>query len=223
MTRARRLAAEALGTGLLVTTVVGSGIMAERLPDDVALQLIGNTLPTGAMLVVLISVLGPVSGAHLNPAVTLVLALRRQTAWSDVVPYMLAQVSGGIAGTWLAHLMFAMPVFVLSSTARSGPGQWLAEAVATFGLVTVILAGGAASRPSVAWLVGLYITAAYWFTSSTSFANPAVTVARALTSSFSGIALADVAAFVLAQFAGAVLALGLTRWLLEPPTEGDVR
>lgn len=223
MTRARRLAAEALGTGLLVTTVVGSGIMAERLTDDVALQLIGNTLPTGAMLVVLISVLGPVSGAHLNPAVTLVLALRRQTAWSDVVPYMLAQVSGGIAGTWLAHLMFAMPVFVLSSTARSGPGQWLAEAVATFGLVTVILAGGAASRPSVAWLVGLYITAAYWFTSSTSFANPAVTLARALTSSFSGIALADVAAFVLAQLAGAVLALGLTRWLLETPTEGDVR
>ena len=159
----RRLAAEALGTGLLVATVVGSGIMAESLTKDVALALLGNTLPTGAILVVLITILGPISGAHFNPAVTLVFALKRDLTARDALLYVAAQVAGGIAGTLIAHAMFAMPLWDASLKMRTGGAQWLAEVVAAFGLVTTILAGVRFARASVPWLVGLYITAAYWF------------------------------------------------------------
>ena len=211
---ARRLVAEALGTLFLVATVIGSGIMADRLTDDVALTLLGNTLPTGAMLVVLITILGPISGAHFNPVVTMVMALRGQ--WGGVAAYVAAQVAGGVAGTMLAHAMFDLPLLQLSQTPRSGTGQWLAEAVASFGLIATIL-GGLRHRPdAVPWLVGLYIIAAYWFTASTSFANPAVAVARALTASFAGIRPADVPAFVLAEIAGALMAAAVMGWLLAP-------
>lgn len=211
----RRLAAEAVGTAFLAAAVVGSGLMAERLTGDAALALLCNTLPTGAMLVVLIAVLGPVSGAHLNPAVTAAFALRREIPPRDAAAYVLAQVAGGVAGTMAAHLMFAGPALQFSSTARTGPSLWLAEAIAAFGLVSVILAGVRFDRRSLPWLVGLYITAAYWFTASTSFANPAVTVARSLTDSFSGIRPADAPAFIVAQLAGALAALALTNWLLR--------
>lgn len=167
----RRLVAEALGTALLVATVIGSGIMAETLTKDVALALLGNTLPTGAILVVLIAVLGPISGAHFNPAVSLVFALKRELSAHDALFYVVAQIVGGILGTILAHLMFALPLVELSLKIRSGPPQWLAEAVATFGLIAVILGGLRFRSEAVPWLVGLYITAAYWFTASTSFAN----------------------------------------------------
>ncbi|MDN2567017.1 aquaporin family protein [Aquibium sp. A9E412] len=212
----RRLAAEALGTGLLVATVVGSGIMADGLTDDRALALLANTLPTGAILVVLIVALGPVSGAHLNPAVTLVFALRGDLRAGTAAGYGAAQVAGGIAGSLLAHAMFALPVLQVGTTVRSGSGQWLAEAVAAFGLVFVILAGLRHRAEAVAWLVGLYITAAYWFTASTAFANPAVAVARGLSDTFAGIRPADVPAFVAAECAGAVAALWLAGWLLAP-------
>jgi glycerol uptake facilitator-like aquaporin len=203
----RRFVAEALGTALLVATVVGSGIMAETLTSDGAVALLGNTLPTGAILVVLISVLGPVSGAHFNPAVTLVLALRGELPPGEAASYGLAQLAGAITGTMLAHAMFGHPILELSQHARGGAGQWLGEVVATFGLVTVIL-GGLRSRPeTVPWLVGLYITAAYWFTSSTSFANPAVTIVRSLTDTFSGIRPIDAVAFIAAQFVGAGCAM----------------
>ena len=211
---ARRLVAEALGTGLLVATVVGSGIMAERLTGDPAVALLGNTIPTGAILFVLITVLGPISGAHFNPAVSLVMALQRTLPWSAAALYIVAQLAGGIAGTMLAHLMFEAPAIVLGDHVRSGTGQWLSEGVATFGLVLTILAGLRYRPQAIPALVGAYIVAAYWFTASTSFANPAVTVARALTDSFSGIRPADAPAFILAQVAGAILALGLCRWLL---------
>ena len=211
---ARRLVAEALGTGLLVATVVGSGIMAERLTGDPAVALLGNTIPTGAILFVLITVLGPISGAHFNPAVSLVMALQRTLPWSAAALYVVAQLAGGIAGTMLAHLMFEAPAIVLGDHVRSGTGQWLSEGVATFGLVLTILAGLRYRPQAIPALVGAYIVAAYWFTASTSFANPAVTVARALTDSFSGIRPADAPAFILAQVAGAILALGLCRWLL---------
>jgi glycerol uptake facilitator-like aquaporin len=212
----RRLAAEALGAGLLVATVVGSGIMATKLTKDVGLALLGNTLPTGAILVVLILVLGPVSGAHFNPAVSLVMAWRSRLPWSEVVPYGAAQIAGGIVGALAAHLMFELPLWQASQTARTGAAQWFAEFVATFGLLLTII-GIVRFRPeSVAMAVGLYITAAYWFTSSTSFANPAVTIARAFTDTFSGIAPADVPAFVIAQIAGAFAAAGLAGWLFEP-------
>ena len=211
---ARRLVAEALGTGLLVATVVGSGIMAERLTGDPAVALLGNTIPTGAILFVLITVLGPISGAHFNPAVSLVMALQRTLPWSAAALYIVAQLAGGIAGTMLAHLMFEAPAIVLGDHIRSGTGQWLSEGVATFGLVLTILAGLRYRPQAIPALVGAYIVAAYWFTASTSFANPAVTVARALTDSFSGIRPADAPAFILAQVAGAILALGLCRWLL---------
>lgn len=203
-----RLAAEALGTGLLVATVVGSGIMADRLTDDVALALLGNTLPTGAILFVLITILGPLSGAHFNPAVTAVFALRGDLPAREAGPYVAAQIVGGIAGTLVAHLMFEQAgLVVFSETARTGGAQWFAEVVATFGLVLTIL-GGLRSRPdAIPMLVGLYITAAYWFTASTSFANPAVAVARSLTDTFSGIRPGDLPGFVLAELAGAVLAL----------------
>ena len=212
----RRLVAEALGTALLVATVVGSGIMAESLTRDVALALLGNTLPTGAMLVVLISVLGPISGAHFNPAVTAVFALRRELAAGEAAGYVAAQIAGGIAGTLLAHAMFDLPLWEVSLKVRTGGAQWLAEAVAAFGLVATILAGLRFNRPAIPWLVGLYITAAYWFTSSTSFANPAVAIARSLTNTFSGIRPVDLPGFVVAEFAGAIAALVLMNWLLAP-------
>ncbi len=164
----RRLVAEALGTMLLVATVVGSGIMADSLTDDTALALLGNTLATGAMLVVLITILGPISGAHFNPVVSMVFALRRELPASSLPAYIIAQIAGGIAGTMLAHGMFALPLLQASETVRSGGAQWLSEATATFGLVFVILAGIRFRADAVAWLVGLYITAAYWFTASTS-------------------------------------------------------
>lgn len=214
---ARRLVAEALGTAVLVATVVGSGIMADRLTDDVALALLGNTVPTGAILVVLITILGPLSGAHFNPAVTAVFVARRELSAGDGLAYACAQVAGGIAGTLVAHLMFEHAPFALSATVRTGPAQWLAEAVATFTLVAVIL-GGLRFRPeAIPLLVGLTITAAYWFTASTSFANPAVAIARSLTDTFAGIRPADLPGFILAEFAGAFLALGLMGWLLAAP------
>ncbi|MGC5841720.1 MIP/aquaporin family protein [Mesorhizobium abyssinicae] len=213
----RRLAAEALGTAMLVAAVIGSGIMADRLTHDVALALLCNTLPTGAILVVLITILGPISGAHFNPAVTLVFGLRHQIGRDAALTYMAAQVAGGILGTLMAHAMFDMPLFSLSTTVRSGAGLWIAEAVATFGLVFTILAGLRFRADAIPWLVGLYIVAAYWFTASTSFANPAVAVARALSNTFAGIRPFDVSAFVAAQLAGALVAMALAGWLLAEP------
>jgi glycerol uptake facilitator-like aquaporin len=213
-TLSRRLVAEALGTGLLVATVVGSGIMAERLAGgNVALALLGNTIATGAILVVLISVLGPVSGAHFNPVVTLVMALRRELAAPQAFAYGVMQVIGGVLGTWLAHAMFALPLLQLSNTLRSGPAQWLSEVVATFMLLLTILLGGRFVPAHLPALVGLTITAAYWFTASTSFANPAVTIARALTRTFSGIDPRHVPLFIVAQLAGALAAAALVRWM----------
>ena len=211
----RRLVAEALGTALLVATVVGSGIMAETLTRDVALALLGNTIPTGAILVVLITILGPISGAHFNPAVTLVFWLRRELGPREAAGYVGAQVAGGIIGTIAAHAMFALPLLDASLKVRTGGAQWLAEGIAAFGLVVTILAGLRFARASVPWLVGLYITAAYWFTSSTSFANPAVAVARSLTNTFSGIRPIDLPGFIAAELAGAVVALILMTWLLR--------
>jgi glycerol uptake facilitator-like aquaporin len=215
----RRLAAEALGTGLLVTTVVGSGIMAESLTKDVALALLGNTLPTGAILVVLITILGPISGAHFNPAVSLVFALKRDLSPRETALYVVAQVAGGIVGTVVAHAMFALPLVDASLKARTGGAQWFAEGVAAFGLVATILAGIRFERASVPWLVGLYITAAYWFTASTSFANPAVAIARSFTNTFSGIRPTDLPGFILAEFAGALVGLALMTWLLRAADE----
>jgi glycerol uptake facilitator-like aquaporin len=211
----RRFVAEALGTALLVATVVGSGIMAETLTKDVALALLGNTLATGAILVVLITILGPISGAHFNPAVTLVFALRRELTPREASSYTLAQVAGGIVGTMVAHAMFALPLLDASLKIRTGGAQWLAEGVAAFGLVATILAGIRFERAAVPWLVGLYITAAYWFTSSTSFANPAVAIARSMTNSFSGIRPVDLPGFIAAELGGAVAALVLMNWLLR--------
>jgi glycerol uptake facilitator-like aquaporin len=214
-TLARRLAAEALGTGLLVATVVGSGIMAETLTKDMGLALLGNTLPTGAILVVLITVLGPISGAHFNPAVSLVFALKRDLGPRDASLYVGAQIAGGIVGTFAAHLMFGLPVLEMSMKTRTGGPQWFAEWVATFGLIVTILGGLRFARESVPWLVGLYITAAYWFTASTSFANPAVVIARSLSNTFSGIRPADAPAFIAAQLVGASCGLVLAGWLLD--------
>ena len=211
----RRLAAEALGTALLVSTVVGSGIMAETLTKDVALTLLGNTLPTGAILVVLITILGPISGAHFNPAVTMVFAIKRDLEPRQAALYVGAQVVGGILGTIAAHLMFALPVLDASLKVRSGGAQWFAESVATFGLVATILGGIRFERTAVPWLVGLYITAAYWFTASTSFANPAVAIARSFTNTFSGIRPIDLPGFVVAELLGAACALALMSWLLR--------
>jgi glycerol uptake facilitator-like aquaporin len=217
----QRVAAEALGAALLVATVVGSGIMAESLTKDVALALLGNTLPTGAMLVVLITILGPISGAHFNPAVSLVFALKRDLAARDAALYVMAQVVGGVAGTIVAHLMFALPLLDGSLRVRTGGAQWFAEWVATFGLVVTILAGIRFARASVPWLVGLYITAAYWFTASTSFANPAVAIARAFTNTFSGIRPLDLPGFIAAEFLGALCALVFAGWLLQAPAAVD--
>lgn len=212
----RRLVAEALGTALLVATVVGSGIMAETLTKDTALALLGNTLPTGAILVVLITILGPISGAHFNPAVSLVFALKRELTARDTALYIGAQIFGGILGTMVAHGMFALPLLAASMKARTGGAQWFAEAVAAFGLVATILAGIRFQRAAVPWLVGLYITAAYWFTASTSFANPAVAIARSFTNTFSGIRPVDLPGFIAAELFGAVLGMLLMTWLLRP-------
>ena len=217
----RRLVAEALGTALLVATVVGSGIMAESLTRDVALELLGNTLPTGAILVVLIAILGPISGAHFNPAVTLVFAIKRDLTPRDALAYVAAQIAGGILGTMVAHAMFALPLLDASLKARTGGAQWLAEGVAAFGLMATILGGIRFERAAVPWLVGLYITAAYWFTSSTSFANPAVAIARSLTNTFSGIRPVDLPGFIAAEFCGALAALLLMSWLLRTKGEGS--
>ena len=201
-----RLGAEFLGTLMLVTAVVGSGIMAERLTNDAGLALLANTIATAAILVVLITILAPVSGAHFNPAVSLVFAVRRELPAGELALYVAAQLIGGIIGTALAHLMFDLVPLVPGIQARTGASQWLAEAVATFALVLAIL-GGIRYRPdAVPWLVGLTIASAYWFTASTSFANPAVTLARGFTTTFSGIAPGDVPAFVAAQLAGALIA-----------------
>ena len=216
----RRLTAEALGTALLVATVVGSGIMAESLTRDAALALLGNTLPTGAILVVLITILGPISGAHFNPAVTLIFALKRELTPRDALLYIVVQIAGGIVGTMMAHAMFALPLLDASLKMRTGGAQWLAESVAAFGLVATILAGIRFERASVPWLVGLYITAAYWFTSSTSFANPAVAIARSMTNTFSGIRPTDLPGFIAAELCGAVAALMLMSWLLRAGGEG---
>lgn len=212
----RRVAAEALGTAFLVATVVGSGIMAETLTPDKAVALLGNTLPTGAILVVLITILAPISGAHFNPAVTLVFTVLRQLPMRLAGLYIGAQTLGGIAGTVTAHAMFGQSLVQASTHIRTGGAQWLSEGVATFGLVAVILAGVRFERKAVPWLVGLYITAAYWFTASTSFANPAVAVARSLSNTFSGIRPADLPGFIVAELAGALIAAGTMSWLLSP-------
>jgi len=200
----RRLAAEGVGAFFLFATVIGSGIMAENLAGgNDAVALLANTIATGAMLFVLITMLGPISGAHMNPAVSLAMALRGSIAWRDLAPYVAAQISIGILGAWAAHLMFDLPTLQLSVKARTGLGQWAGEAIATFGLILTII-GTARYRPAmVPASVALYITAAYWFTSSTSFANPAITIARSLSDSFAGIAPADVPLFIAAQLIGA--------------------
>jgi glycerol uptake facilitator-like aquaporin len=210
----RRLFAEGLGSALLFATVIGSGIMAEALAGgNVAVALLGNTLATAAMLFVLITMLGPVSGAQFNPAVTLVFALRRELSWREAGLFVAAQLAGGLIGVMIAHGMFDLPLLQTGTKMRTGPGQWLGEAVATFALVLTIL-GTIRHRPQwVPVAVACVITAGYWFTSSTSFANPAITLARAMTDSFSGIRPADVPGFIAAQFAGALLAAACGNWL----------
>jgi glycerol uptake facilitator-like aquaporin len=217
-TLARRLCAEWLGTAFLLAAVVGSGIMAQKLAGgNVALALLCNTIPTGAILAVLILVFGPISGAHFNPAVTLAFALRGEQPWSISGTYVVAQIVGGIVGVWAAHLMFELPVWQYSLTQRTGAGQWLAEFVATFGLLLTIFGCAARTPSAIPYAVGLYITSAYWFTASTSFANPAVTVARSLSDTFAGIAPGNVVGFILAQLLGAGAATILGRWLWEKP------
>jgi glycerol uptake facilitator-like aquaporin len=211
---ARRVAAEGVGAFFLFSCVIGSGIMAEHLSGGQnAIALLANTLATGAILFVLITVMGPISGAHMNPAVSLVAAARRELGWSDAAAYILAQFAFGILGAWAAHLMFGLPTLQLSVKARTGLGQWTGEAIATFGLILTILGTVRFRERWVPATVALYITAAYWFTSSTSFANPAITVARSLTNTFSGIAPNDVPLFILAQLFGAACAAVLARWL----------
>ncbi|WP_026359532.1 aquaporin [Sphingomonas sp. PR090111-T3T-6A] len=216
----RAILAEALGSFLLFATVIGSGIMAERLAGgNIAIALLGNTVATGAILFVLITMLAPLSGAHMNPAVTLVMRLRGHIRTDAAIAYVVAQIVGGILGVWMAHLMFDVPILQLSDRMRSGPGQWMAEAVATFGLVLTIL-GTARVRPdSIPASVALYITAAYWFTSSTSFANPAITIARSLSRSFAGIAPVCVPGFIAAQLAGALAAHLVSATIFDRPKE----
>lgn len=215
----RRLAAEALGTGLLLAIVIGSGIMGERLAGgNAAIALLGNTLATGAGLVVLITIFGPLSGAHFNPVVSLLFALRRELSWRDAAAYIAVQISGAVLGVWLAHAMFAAPLFQISAKLRDGGSQGLAEAVATFGLIGTILGALKFRAPATPLMVGLYITAAYWFTASTSFANPAVTLARSLSNTFAGIAPSSVPLFIACQIAGGTIAAALFGWLLKEPT-----
>lgn len=210
----RKLLAEGIGSAILFDTVVGSGIMAEGLSGgNVAVALLGNTLATGAILYVLITMLGPVSGAQFNPAVTLVMRLRGNSSWNEAAAVVLVQIGAGILGVWLAHAMFDLPILQLSAKSRSGPGQWLGEFVATFGLVLTILGTLRHKPEAVPTAVALFIVAGYWFTSSTSFANPAITIARSLSNSFAGIAPADAPGFILAQLAGALAAHYLTKAL----------
>jgi glycerol uptake facilitator-like aquaporin len=220
----RRLIAEGLGSALLVATVIGSGIMAEQLAGgNQAIALLGNTIPTGAILVVIITILGPVSGAHFNPAVTLVFAARGDTPWGEVVPYIVVQCVGAILGTVLAHLMFDLAPLAIGIKERSGPSQWLAEAVATFSLILTILGGLRYTPTAIPWLVGLVITAAYWFTASTSFANPAVTLARGFTTTFAGIAINHVPAFVIAQVVGSAIGAIVSAVLFPSPASRSAR
>jgi glycerol uptake facilitator-like aquaporin len=216
----RRLVSEALASALLLATVIGSGIMGARLAGgNVAIALLGNTLATGAMLPVLILIFGPVSGAHMNPAVSLAAAIEKSLPWRDVAPYALAQIIGGVLGVWAAHLMFDLPLLQLSTTLRTGPAQWFAESVATFGLLLTIFGCVARAPATTPFAVGLYITAAYWFTASTSFANPAVTIARALSDTFAGIAPTHAPAFVVAQMLGMLAAVGLKPVLWPAPIQ----
>lgn len=216
----RAILSEALGSFLLFATVIGSGIMAERLAGgNVAIALMGNTLATGAILFVLITMLGPISGAHLNPAVTMIMCLRGHIQAGTAIAYAFAQLVGGILGVWVAHIMFALPILQLSGKIRIGPGQLVGEGIATFGLLLTIL-GTAKARPGcIPASVALYITAAYWFTSSTSFANPAITIARSLSDSFAGIAPASVPAFIAAQCAGALAAYFVSKILFADAPE----
>ncbi|MGB7432981.1 MAG: MIP/aquaporin family protein [Ahrensia sp.] len=209
----QKLGAELVGTAFLLATVVGSGIMAENLAGgNIAIALLGNTIPTGAILVVLITMLGPISGAHFNPAVTVIFRLRGDISTALGAQYIAVQIVGGLLGVWAAHLMFGLDVVQFSQKARTGGAQWFAELVATFGLIAVILLTIRAKESAVAMAVGLYITAAYWFTASTSFANPAVTIARGFSDSFAGIRPVDVVPFIVAQLVGAALAWAYCRW-----------
>ena len=212
----RAIWGETVGSFMLFATVIGSGVMAEKLSGgNVAVALLGNTLATGAMLFVLITMLGPVSGAHFNPAVTLVMRLRKEINTPTALAYLVAQIAGGVAGVWAAHMMFELPLWQVSHHIRSGPGQWLGEGIATFGLLLTIL-GTVQNRP--AWVpasVALYITAAYWFTSSTSFANPAITIARSLSDTFAGIAPSSAPGFILAQTMGALAAYAAAQTLFS--------
>ena len=212
--QSKNLLTEFIGTAILVATVVGSGIMATNLTQDVGLQLFCNTIPTGAILFVLISILGPVSGAHFNPVVTAVFALNKSLPSHTVVGYITAQIAGGIAGTMLAHGMFDMNIIEFSIKVRTGNAIWISEIVATFGLVLAIIIGSKHALSNIPAVVTFYITAAYWFTASTSFANPAVTIARSLTNSFSGIAPSSVSGFILAQCIGGYIALLVAEWLM---------
>ena len=219
-TARQRLGAEFLGTAFLLVAVIGSGVMAERLSGgNAALALLGNTIPTGAMLVVLITMLGPISGAHFNPAVTAVFMLRKEIAPSEAGAFVVAQTAGALVGVWAAHLMFDETILQISTKVRTGPSQWFAEWVAAFGLVVTILLTLKARADAVAWSVGLYITAAYWFTASTSFANPAVTIGRGFSDTFAGIRPLDVPLFVVAQIVGAASALYVCQWLFATPSK----
>ena len=213
--RPRRLAAELLGTAFLVGTVVGSGIMADQLTEDVALALLGNTIPTGAILVVLITTLGPISGAHFNPAVTLAFLIRKEISAREAALYVIAQIAIGALGALAVHLMFDLEILQFSTKARAGIGQWSGELIATFGLVLTIMLLLKYRVEAVPAGVALYITSAYWFTSSTSFANPGITIVRSLSDSFAGIAPGDVPMFIVAQIAGAILATGFAAWLVK--------
>jgi glycerol uptake facilitator-like aquaporin len=208
------MAAEALGTAFLLATVIGSGVMAAKLAGgNGAIALLCNTLPTGAILVVLILTFGPVSGAHFNPAVSMAFASQGELPWRTALAYIASQIIGAVVGVWAAHVMFELPIWQLSQTVRTGSGQWFAESIATFGLVLVIFGCLARNVAAIPYAVGLYITAAYWFTASTSFANPAVTLARALSDTFAGIAPGGVLAFIVAQIIGMAAAVGVSRWL----------
>ena len=221
---ARRLVSEALGTAILLAAIVGSGIMAARLAGgNAALALLCNSLASGAILIVLVLVFGPVSGAHLNPVVTAAFAIRAKRPWRVAAAYVVAQVVGGLLGVLTAHAMFELPLLQLSTTARTGAGQWLAEAVAAFGLVLTILGCVASATSALPYAVGLYIASAYWFTASTSFANPAVTIARSLSDTFAGIAPGDVPPFIVAQFVGALVAIVLARWIFRTHSRNPPR
>lgn len=216
----QRLAAEAVGTLLLLATVIGSGIMGNELAaGNTAIALLGNTLPTGAILFVLITMFGPISGAHFNPAVSLAFAIKGDIGWREFAVFVVVQIVAAILGVWLAHAMFDQTILQISLNERTGAGQWISEGVATFGLVAAILVAIKTDKSSVAWVVGLYITAAYWFTASTSFANPAVTVARCLSDTFAGIRPNDVLPFVIVQLVAAMIAVAYCRWQLHDGQE----